>query len=144
MPVAVDSHLASRLRLAVARMARQLRQQTPEGEVTVSMLSALSSVERLGLVSLGELAAVERVQPPSMTRIITRLDDLGLVARETDAADRRVARVRVTPEGTRFLQRNRTRRNAFLAARLRTLAPDDVAALEAALPVIEKLLEDDR
>ncbi|MDQ1446592.1 MAG: hypothetical protein QOI20_3056 [Acidimicrobiaceae bacterium] len=144
MPVAVDSHLASRLRLAVARMARQLRQQTPEGEVTVSMLSALSSVERLGLVSLGELAAVERVQPPSMTRIITRLDDLGLVARETDAADRRVARVRVTPEGTRFLQRNRTRRNAFLAARLRTLAPEDVAALEAALPVIEKLLEDDR
>jgi DNA-binding MarR family transcriptional regulator len=143
MPLAVDTHLASRLRLAVTRLARVLRQQTSDGDVTVSMLSALASVERLGLVSLGELAAVERVQPPSMTRIVGHLDDAGLVVRETDAADRRIARVRTTPEGVRLLERNRKRRNAYLADRLRTLSASDLAALDAALPVLERLLEDE-
>jgi DNA-binding MarR family transcriptional regulator len=143
MPLAVDTHLASRLRLAVTRLARVLRQQTSDGDVTVSMLSALASVERLGLVSLGELAAVERVQPPSMTRIVGHLDDAGLVVRETDAADRRIARVRATPEGVRLLERNRKRRNAYLADRLRTLSASDLAALDAALPVLERLLEDE-
>jgi DNA-binding MarR family transcriptional regulator len=142
MPVTLDTNTASRLRLVVARLARLLRQQAAEGEVSFSMLSALASVERLGLASLGELAAVERVQPPSMTRIVAHLEELGLVAREADAADRRVARVRITADGTRLLDRNRKRRNAFLADRLRGLSPDDVAAVEAALPVLEKLLED--
>lgn len=133
----------SRLRLVVARLARQLRQYSLDTEVTVSMFSALSSVERLGLVSLGQLAAVEQVQPPTLTRIVSRLEDLGLVAREVDAGDRRVARVRLTPEGVRFLQQNRTRRNAFLAARMRKLSAQELATLEKALPVLERLLEDD-
>ena len=138
-----DSQLASRLRLAIARLARLLRQQTTDGSVTVSMLSALASVERLGHVTLGELAAVERVQPPSMTRIVGRLEELGLVVREVDAVDRRVARVRVTAEGARFLKRNRTLRNVFLAERMKTLTTVEVIALEQALPVLEKLLEDE-
>lgn len=143
MPTSTDTHLASRLRLAVARLARLLRQQTTDGNVTVSMLSALASVERLGPVSLGELAAVERVQPPSMTRIVARLEDIGLVLREIDAADRRIARVQVTADGARFLKRNRALRNVFLAERMRTLSADEVEALERALPVMEKLLEDE-
>ena len=145
MPTAAstDSQLASRLRLAIARLARLLRQQMTDGSVTVSMLSALASVERLGQVTLGELAAVERVQPPSMTRIVGRLEELDLVAREVDAGDRRVARVRVTAEGARFLKRNRTLRNVFLAERMKTLTTVEVIALEQALPVLEKLLEDE-
>lgn len=144
MPLTVDTHLASRLRLTVARLARLLRQQTTDQTVSVSMLSALASVERLGQVTLGELAAVERVQPPSMTRIVARLEELGLVAREVDTADRRVARARLTDEGARFLKRNRKLRNQFLAERMKSLTPDEMAAVEAALPVLEKLLEDDR
>ncbi|HEV7887250.1 MAG TPA: MarR family transcriptional regulator [Acidimicrobiales bacterium] len=141
---ATASDTASRLRLAVARLARLLRQQSTEGEITVSMLSALASVERLGPVALGELAAVERVQPPSLTRIVGRLEELGLVARAADPADRRIVRVSPTPEGTRLLARNRRRRDAFLAERMQLLNPDEVAAVEAALPVLERLLEGDR
>jgi len=145
MPVTLDTQLAARLRLSVARLARMLRQHTPpDGDVTVSMLSALASVERLGPLTLGELASVERVQPPSMTRIVARLDGLGLVAREVDVLDRRVARVRLTPEGARFLNRNRARRNVFLAERMKGLTAEEVAVLEQALPVIEKLVEGER
>jgi DNA-binding MarR family transcriptional regulator len=140
-PHSLDAATASRLRLVVARLARLLRQQTLEGDVSVSMLSALASVERLGLASLGELAAVERVQPPSMTRIVARLEEHGMVAREADAADRRVARLRVTPAGAKFLARNRKRRDAYLAERLRSLSPAEVGAVEAALPILERLLE---
>ena len=143
MPAALDVDTPSRLRLAITRLARLLRQQTEQGEVTASMLSALASVERLGLATLGELAAVERVQPPSMTRIVSRLEELGLVTRETDEVDRRVARARLTAAGTKFLQRNRTRRNAYLAARLGKLDAAETEALVAALPVLEKLLRDD-
>lgn len=145
MPTSLDTHVAARLRLAVARLARMLRQNAPpDSDVTVSMLSALASVERLGPMTLGELAAVEQVQPPSMTRIVARLDELGLVVREVDAADRRVARVRLTADGARFLSQNRTRRNVFLAERMKALTRDELARLEQALPVIEKLIEGER
>src|SRR5207248_11562840 len=97
-----DTDLAARLRLAITRLARRLRQQA-EGEVTPSQLSALSSVERLGPVTLGELAAVERVQPPSMTRIVAGLEEAGLVARKVDERDRRIARVPTTVAGQRLL-----------------------------------------
>src|SRR5881227_2139715 len=93
-----DTELASRLRLAVTRLARRLRQQA-EGEATPSQLSALASVERLGPITLGELAAVERVQPPSMTRIVARLEESGYVTRVVDPTDRRVARAGITDAG---------------------------------------------
>lgn len=141
---ATDTQTAARLRLVVARLARTLRQQTTDGDVTMSMVSALASVEQLGPVALGELAAVERVQPPTLTRIVGRLEGLGMVARQIDPTDRRIALVRVTPEGAKFLERNRKRRNAFLASRIAKLSADEVATLESALPVLEKLLEDDR
>src|SRR2546423_13827260 len=90
-----DAELAARLRLAVTRLARRLRQETQnaDGDVPPSGLSALSSIERLGPLTLGELSAVERVQPPTMTKVVAGLESLGLVSRTVDPADRRVARV---------------------------------------------------
>lgn len=140
-PAGLES--ASRLRLALMRLARRVRQEALGGEVTQSMLSALAVVDRRGPLTLGELAAAERVQPPSMTKIVARLEEQGLVARQVDPRDRRVARVRVTPAGHRFAERSRSRGSAYLARRLRTLSAEDRAVLDAAVPVLERLLEDD-
>lgn len=148
LPLAPDAtagpaaDLASGLRLAVTRLARRLRQEGAEGGITPSQLSALATVERFGPVTLGELAAYERVQPPTMTRIVAALADAGLVTREVDADDRRVARVRVTPAGRRLLARSRRRKTAFLATRLRRLDDDERRLLERAVPLLERLLED--
>ena len=135
-----DAELASRLRLAVMRLARRLRQQA-DGDVTPSQISALSSVDRLGPLTLGELSAVERVQPPTMTRIVAGLEEQGLATREVDAKDRRVARVRLTVAGHRLLEQSRTRKNAFLASRIRTLPTEDREVLARAAELLERLLE---
>jgi DNA-binding MarR family transcriptional regulator len=135
-----DAELASRLRLAVMRLSRRLRQQA-DGEVTPSQISALSSVDRLGPLTLGELSAVERVRPPTMTRIVSGLEEQGLATREVDPDDRRVARVRLTVAGQRLLEQSRTRKTAFLASRIRTLATDDREALARAAELLERLLE---
>jgi DNA-binding MarR family transcriptional regulator len=142
--VASDEHLAlaSGLRLVVMRLARRLRQRADAG-ITPSMLSALSSVERLGPITLGDLAAAERVQPPSLTAIVGRLEEEGLVAREGDPDDRRVARVRLTPSGARLMERNRSRKNAYLAQRLRTLDRADREVLARAVDLLERLLQDE-
>jgi DNA-binding MarR family transcriptional regulator len=132
--------LAARLRLGVTRLARKLRQEAEPG-ITPSMLAALSSVERQGPLTMRELCAAEQVQPPSMTRIVAALAEAGLVAREADAEDRRVAWVRVTPEGRRLLDRSRRRKEAYLARALRTLEPDEVATLEDAAALLERLTE---
>lgn len=140
-PVSTHAELASRLRLAVTRLARRLRQQSA-ADITPSMMAALSSVERLGPLSLGELAAVERVQPPTMTRIVGGLEELKLVEREVDSRDRRVVRVRLTAEGRRFGLRVRSRKNAYLATQLRSLGPDELATLEKAAAILERFVED--
>jgi DNA-binding MarR family transcriptional regulator len=130
--------LGSQLRLAVLRLSRRLRQQTA-GDVTASQLSALSAVAKHGEVSLGELAAIERIAPPSMTRIAAALEEQGLLERRADAADRRVARVVASPAGEALLAENRTRRDAFLAARLQDLTPEERAVLAKAVPLLERL-----
>jgi DNA-binding MarR family transcriptional regulator len=130
--------LGSQLRLAVLRLSRRLRQQTA-GDVTASQLSALSTVAKHGEVSLGELAAIERIAPPSMTRIAAALEEQGLLERRADAADRRVARVVVSPAGEALLAENRTRRDAFLAARLQDLTTEERAILAKAVPLLERL-----
>jgi DNA-binding MarR family transcriptional regulator len=135
-----DTDLAARLRLAVTRLARRLRQQA-EGEATPSQVSALASVERLGPITLGQLAGVERVTPPSMTRIVSGLEEAGFVSRRVDPNDRRIARVQTTVAGQRFLERTRSRKNAYLAARVRTLDPEDRAVLARAATILERLLE---
>ncbi len=140
---AVDASLVAGLRLVVMRLARRLRQQS-EGDVTASLLSALASIERLGPITLGELASVEQVQPPTMTRIVSQLEEMGFVLREVDDNDRRVTRVRVSESGRRYVARSRTRKNAYLANRLRRFDAEERALLERALPLLERLVEDDR
>jgi DNA-binding MarR family transcriptional regulator len=131
------AELAARLRLAVTRLARRLRQEAEAG-ITPSMLSALSSAERQGPMTMRDLCAAEQVQPPTMTRIVAALVAGGLVVREADAEDGRVVWVKVTPEGRRLLERSRKRKEAFLARAMRDLEPRDVAALEAAAGVLER------
>ena len=137
-----DADLATRLRLAVTRLARRLRTQLP-GELTPSQLATLATVERLGPLTLGELSAAERVKPPSMTKIVACLEEQGLVSRTVDPSDRRVARVEATAEGRRFLDHSRRQKDEYLAARLRGLDPADRDALERAAEVLERLLEEE-
>lgn len=140
----VDRELVVQLRLAVMRLARRLRQQT-EGEITASQLSALASLNRLGPLTLGALAAVERVRPPTMTRIVGHLESAGLVVRRPAPGDRRSAQVELSPAGRELLDRSRTRKDAYLAERLAALAPAEVAVLRQAAAALERLLEaDDR
>src|SRR5687767_8278094 len=98
----VDASLVAGLRLVVMRLSRRLRLHSEEA-VTAPMLSALSSIVRLGRLTLGELAGVEQVQPPSMTKIVGKLEEQGFVVREADARDRRVTRVRVSEEGDAYV-----------------------------------------
>ncbi len=141
---AAETELLTRLRLSVMRLARRLRQEsTGDDQVTPSILSALASVARLGPVTLGDLAAAERVQPPSMTRLVSRMEELDLVEREQDAGDRRVVRVRLTSSGRHFVDRTRTKKNEYLARRMAGLTPEEARLLEQALPVLERLVGDE-
>jgi DNA-binding MarR family transcriptional regulator len=124
--------------MAVMRLARRLRQESV-GDITQSQLSALSVVDREGPLSLGELADIERVAPPSMTRIASRLEEHGWVVRTVDATDRRVARLHISDSGRALLKETRTRRDAYLASRLRGLSPEDREIIERALPLLERL-----
>jgi DNA-binding MarR family transcriptional regulator len=130
--------LSSQMRLAVMRLSRRLRQQSV-GDITQSQLSALATVERSGALSLGELAEIERVAPPSMTRIAARLEERGLLARTADVTDRRIARVAITTEGRDLLEETRTRRDAYLATRLAAMSPEEHEVLVRALPLLERL-----
>ena len=132
----------SQLRLAVMRLARRLRQESA-GDITLSQLSALSVVDREGPLSLGELADLERIAPPSMTRIAARLEEEGWVVRTVDASDRRVARLRISDSGRALLKETRTRRDAYLATRLRCLCVEDREVLDRALPLLERLAGDE-
>jgi DNA-binding MarR family transcriptional regulator len=139
--VPIDTaELASRLRLGVTRLARKLRQQAEPG-ITPSLLSALSTIERVGPLTIGDLCAVEQVQPPTMTRLVASLVETGLVERSVDPDDRRVAWVRVTPAGARSLAQTRRRKEAYLAKRLRRLEPDRLAVLEEAAAILDQLVE---
>ena len=141
--VQTDTQLASRLRLAVMRLARILRQKAQD-QITPSQLSALVSVERDGPVTLGELAGLESVQPPTMTRIVVALEEQGLVLREADPADRRIARVHVTTAGRKLLERNRSRKTAYLASRMRGLSTEELEVLERAAGLLERMTADER
>jgi len=138
----VTASLPSQLRLAVMRLARRLRQESV-GDITQSQLSALSAVDHSGPLSLGELAEIERVAPPSMTRIAARLEERGLVARSADVADRRIARVEATDAGRALLDATRTRRDAFLAVRLDAMTAEERDVLARALPLLERLAHHD-
>ena len=137
----VSSELPSRLRLAVVRTARRLRQEA-DGGLSPSLTAALSTIERSGPLTPSRLAELERVQRPTATRLVARLEQDGLVVRESDLSDGRVSHVRLSSEGTRLLKRLRSRKNAYLAKRLRGLDEDDLATLERATEILERILED--
>jgi DNA-binding MarR family transcriptional regulator len=139
---AAPAELAAGLRLAVMRLARKLRQRADAG-ITPSQLSVLATLQHHGPVTLGELAAHEQVQPPSMTQVVNRLEELGLAAREPDEADRRVVGVRLTAPGKALLDQSRSRKTAYLAKRLRTLDSGDLAILAQALPLLIRVVEED-
>jgi DNA-binding MarR family transcriptional regulator len=136
-----NEEVASRLRIAVNRLQRRLRQQSLGG-LSPAQASALGSVHRHGNPTLGELAALEQVQPPTMTRIVANLADAGMVTREADAKDRRSARVRLTPAGERALERMRTLKNAFLLRRLAELEEHEQHRAAELVLLLEHLLEE--
>ena len=135
---AQTTSLGSQLRLAVLRLSRRLRQEAV-GEITPSQLSALTVVAKRGEVTLGELAAIERIAPPSMTRIAARLEDRGFVQRQVDPTDRRVARLVASETGLALLDTIRTRRDAYLASRLQEFTDEERTVLEAAVPLLERI-----
>jgi DNA-binding MarR family transcriptional regulator len=137
----LDEATASRLRLAVMRLARRLRQESPPG-ITPSQLSALATVDHFGPITIGELAAHENVQPPTISRIVGTLEGDGWVERIADETDRRVALVRATPKAHRELARIRRERNAYLAHRLGRLDDAELRAVLDALPALERMLQD--
>jgi DNA-binding MarR family transcriptional regulator len=132
-------HLAAHLRISATRLARLLRRQGDTG-MSPSQLSALTSIERHGPLTLGALADHERVAPPSVTKAVAKLEERGLVARQTDAGDRRVAHVSITPAGTALLADVRQRKDLWLASRLAELTDQQRHRLAGALDVIDELM----
>ncbi len=138
-PTAVD---AARLRLAVMRLSRRLRQEAGGG-ITPSQLSALATLDRVGPMALRDLAAAEGVGASTLTRIVAALEEQRFIERTTDPADRRVALVRVAPRGRQLLRTARDRGTRLVAERLGRLDDDEIATLAAAVPLLEALLEGD-
>jgi len=133
---------AARLRVAITRLQRQLRQQSV-GDLTLSQWSALVTIEMHGPMRIGDLAEREGVSAPTATRLVASLEERGLVQRETDSSDRRSSYVSVTPAGAEQLDWARKVRTAKLAQRLATLADDDIRRLLDVLPLLEALAAED-
>lgn len=135
---------ASRLRMAIVRTARRLRQEAAGavGELTPTAAAALATVERHGPLTPSELAGIERVQRPTATRTLRILAEAGLVARAPDPEDGRSALLSITAAGRERLRRLRGRKNAYLARRMRDLPAEDVAILERAAAILEGILEE--
>ncbi len=138
-----DAGLATALRISVSRLARRLRAERMakglEPGLSDTQLAALSALERHGAMTPGELAEHEKVQPPSMTRVITVLEERGLVMRAPHATDRRQVVLTATEQGNAVVQQSRRLREAWLAKRLRELTPQERALLRQAAPILEKL-----
>jgi DNA-binding MarR family transcriptional regulator len=137
----VHAELAAEVRLALVPLVRQLRQQAGP-DLTSTLVSALVTVAKEGPITLGDLAAREHVSQPMITKIAARMVERGLATKATDAADRRVSRLRITTAGQRALDRTRTRKNAWLAKRLRRLSEDELQIVRAVLPILERIAAD--
>ena len=134
-----DAALASELRTSVMRLARRLRRMRADTTLSLGQLAALGTIERHGAMTPGELAAHERVQPPSMTRIVKALEETGYVTRTPHPTDGRQVVVRLTPTGATLLKEDRRQREAWLAQRLRDLTPEERDLLHRAAEVIDRL-----
>jgi DNA-binding MarR family transcriptional regulator len=132
--------LAGELRLLVGRLARGLRRHD-DGALTPGQRSALASVDRIGPLRLGDLAVIEAVSPPTLTRIVQRLEDKGLVARRADLNDARAVQLEVTRAGQRMLTEMRAERSRALAVAIEGLDERDRAALAGALPALHRVVD---
>ncbi len=135
---------AARLRMAIVRTARRLRQEAAGAggtELSPTAVAALASIERHGPLTPSELAEIERVKRPTATRTLRVLGEAGLVDRAPDPSDGRSALVSVNAAGREQLRRLRGRKNAYLARRMRDLPPEDLATLERAAGILEDILE---
>ena len=131
--------VADRLHSAAIHLLRRVRTEDDASGLPAPRLSALSVLVFGGPRTLGALAALEQVRPPTMSAIVAELVRAGMVVREPDRDDRRVVRLRATAEGERLMHEGRRRRTAWLAARLADLPPDELATLDAAARLIEAL-----
>jgi DNA-binding MarR family transcriptional regulator len=134
--------VAAHLRLVLARAARRLRQEAGTG-LSPSLGSALASIDRHGPLTASELAAIERVQRPTATRVLARLEELELIDRAPDPADRRSSLISTSAGGRALLRRQRSRKDRFLDRRLAALPAADVATLERAAAILERMLDEE-
>jgi DNA-binding MarR family transcriptional regulator len=146
MPRPADTSLtdsAARLRMAIVRTARRLRQEAASEApgLTPTSMAALASIERHGPLTPSELAKIERVKRPTVTRTLGCLEREGLIERTADPADGRSSLVSVNGAGRERLRRLRGRKNAYLARRMRDLAPEEVETLERAAEILERMRE---
>ncbi len=132
--------VANRLHSAAIHLLRRVRAQDDGMGLTAPLASALSVIVFGGPLSLGALATAEQVRPPSITRIVRELEARGLVVREATPQDRRVQRVQATAKGRRVLEAGRARRVASLAAALAALPAAELAVLEQAAGILERVV----
>jgi DNA-binding MarR family transcriptional regulator len=142
MRVSSQADLAVRLRLVIARTARRLRQEAGS-ELSPSQAAALATIDRHGPLTPSELADRERIKRPTATRVIAWLEEAGLVDRTRDPQDGRSSLVTLAPAGRVLLDRVRTRKDVYLARRLRELDPEERATLDRAAAILERVLEGD-
>jgi DNA-binding MarR family transcriptional regulator len=135
------SELASQLRPALLRLTRIVRNQRVDMSVTLTQLSAMATLQKKGPMSAGELANCERVQPPSMTKVLANLEERELVRRDVHPTDRRQAIIAITPAGIELLDSERRSRDAWLSKRLGTLTAEERALLQRVVPILDKLAE---
>jgi DNA-binding MarR family transcriptional regulator len=139
-----DAGLASELRVSVMRLRRRLaNERDPDNDLSIATMAVLGSLHRHGDLTVGELAGLERVQPPSMTRKVNSLEEGGYVARRAHETDGRVVVVGLTELGRSRVLADRKRRDEWLARQLRELTPEERAVLRAAAPIIQRLSEKD-
>ena len=139
-----DAGLASELRVSVMRLRRRLAaERHPDNELSMSQMAVLAALFRSGEQSVGELAAGERVQPPSMTRTINTLEESGFVARRPHDSDGRQVLVSLSELGRTTLVADRARRDAWLSRRLADLTPEQRAVLRQAAPILDDLSRKD-
>ena len=135
-----DAGLASQLRLSVMRLRRRLaNERHPDNELSLNAMAVLGLLYRHGEMTVGGLATLERVQPPSMTRTVNCLEEGGYVVRRKHESDGRQVVVALSEQGKATLANDRRRRDAWLAQRLRELTPDERSVLRQAAPIIERL-----
>jgi DNA-binding MarR family transcriptional regulator len=133
--------LESALRIAIMRFGRRLRTERSDNTLGLSQLSALATLHRFGSLSPTALADIERIQPPSMTRVITGLEQRGLAVRKPHPTDRRQAVIAISEAGRAIVEEDQTRRQAWLSGVLERLTEDERVTLRAALPILERLVD---